>query len=196
MAIVQLISLGAAHITEASNFEAADRWDGYVCPTPRDFPEGPFQGYQLNWGGFDSQETINPFFNQSYSGYSTNWGVYNNQGTIDAFENQKYVGYSTNWGSFDDQPIEASITDVDNNTIIDFPKEEKVYYKLKGYNPLTQQYEAWVVSHNVTGRPALDGGLFDPDPGREPPNVERDVFKTPPSGNSLVNIVIVGRWFE
>lgn len=196
MAIVQLISLGSAHITDASNFEAADRWDGYVCPTPRDFPEGPFQGYQLDWGFFDSQTPINQFQNQPYAGYSSNWGSSSTQGTIGAFSNKEYVGYSSNWGSFDDQPITVSIKNIDINTLVDHPKDQIIYYKLKGYNELTEEYESWVIAHNITGRPGLDGGLFDPDPGRQPPNVERDVFKTPPSGNTLVNIVIVARWFE
>src|SRR5574338_358501 len=195
MAVVQLIVSGL-QITDDLGVTASDRWDGYSCQIARDFPEGPFQGYQLNWGGFDSQDTINPFLNQPYSGYTTNFGSADTNGTIGAFQNQHYVGYTTNWGQFEDQRIEASIKDIDMNTIIDYPKDQTIYYKLKGYNEITQEYESWIISHNITGRPALDGGLFDPDPGREPPNVERDVFKTPPSGNTLSNIIIVARWIE
>lgn len=195
MAITQIISLGL-NITGDFHFSASDRWDGYSCVIATDFPEGPFQGYQLNWGVFDSQDTINPFQNQPYSGYTTNWGSAQTDGTLGAFENQTYAGYTTNWGQFDGQPVDTSINDIDMNTIIDHPKDQTIYYKLKGYNSITQQYESWIISHNITGRPALDGGLFDPDPGREPPNVERDVFKTPPSGNTLSNIIIVARWIE
>lgn len=195
MAIVQLVTSGQ-HIIDSPNFTASDRWDGYACSIGKDFPEGPFQGYQLDWGGFDSQETFNPFFNQPYQGYTTNWGQADIQGAINSFDNVPYQGYTTNWGQYSAQPIQASIEDVDQNTLIDYPKDQIIYYKLKGYNPSTQQYESWIVSHNVTGRPALDGGLFDPTPGYEPPNEERDVFKTPPSGNTLVNIMIIARWME
>lgn len=196
MAIAQTLTNGQ-HLVETPSFTPADRWDGYSEESiGKDFPDGKFQGYQLNWGTFDNQESFNPFQNQQYSGYLSNWGGQNLNGTFNAFSNEQYVGYSTNWGKYDDQPIDTSIKDIDMNTIVDFPKEKKTYYKLRGYNPLTQQFEAWVVSHNITGRPPLDGGLFDPDPGREPPNVERDVFKTPPSGNTLTDIIIVGRWIE
>lgn len=195
MAIARTISLDL-QITADSNFTASGRWDGYSCVIARDFPEGPFQGYMLDWGVFENQDTINTFQNQQYSGYTTNWGIHQTSGTVGAFENEKYAGYTTNWGQYDDQPIEASFKDVDMNTIVDYPKDQIIYYKLKGWNNQTQQYESWIISHNVTGRPALDGGLFDPDPGREPPNVERDVFKTPPSGNTLSNIIIVARWIE
>lgn len=189
-------TVNGMQIVETPHFTPTDRWDGYVEVVGSDFPQGKFQGYQLNWGTFDNQDSHNPFQNQPYLGYSTNWNSQNLDGTVGAFSNQKYTGYTTNWGQYSDQPIETSIKDVDMNTIVDYPKEQKVYYKLKGYNPLTQTFESWVVSHNITGRPPLDGGLFDPDPGREPPNVERDVFKTPPSGNTLTGIIITARWIE
>jgi len=194
MAVVQLITLGL-QITDDPNYTAADRWDGYVCPVIRDFPEGPFQGYQLNWGTYETENLPVTYLDQPYVGYNTNWGKHETEGMLNGFINQNYVGYSTNWGKFEPS-LQRSINNVDEDNIIDHPKDQKVYFKLKGWNPLTSEYESWIISQNITGRPSLDGGLFDPIPGREPPNVERDVFKTPPSGNNLTNIIIVARWFE
>lgn len=45
-----------------------------------------------------------------------------------------------------------------------------VYYKMQGFNPLTQQYEDW---HSM-GAPLVD----------------------PPSGNALENIGIIGTWID
>lgn len=194
MAVVQLINLGI-QISDSDHFTAADRWDGYVCPIARDFPEGPFQGYMLDWGGLVHLGVLESYENTGYSGYSTNFGSHNINGSIGSFENTGYAGYTTNWGKYE-APVEESAYDVDMDSIVDHPKDQTIFYKLKGWNANTQQYESWVISQNITGRPSLDGGLFDPIPGRSPPNVERDVFKTPPSGNTLSNIIIVARWIE
>lgn len=194
MAVVQLITLGIM-ITDSPHFTASDRWDGYVAPITRDFPEGPFQGYMLDWGGFNNLAVLNSFANQQYAGYTTNFNASFTSGSLDAAVNSLYAGYTTNWGQYT-EPVNKSIDDVDMNSIIDHPKDQTTFYKLKGWNNITQQYESWVVSQNITARPSLDGGLFDPIPGHEPPNVERDVFKTPPSGNTLSNIIIVAKWFE
>lgn len=195
MAIVQIVVPSGQNIVETPHFTAADRWDGYAEALGKDFPDGKFQGYSLNWGSYDSP-AYDPFQNKQYSGYTTNWNSQNIDGTIGAFANQLYAGYTTNWGQYSDQPITTSSENLDPNTIKDFPKDQTTYYKLKGYNPLTETYEVWVVSHDITGRPPLDGGLFNPNPGESPPNVERDVFKTPPSGNTLTGIIIVARWME
>jgi hypothetical protein len=196
MAVVQLLSLGL-NITNDPNFTCSGAWDGYACSIARDFPEGPFQGYQLNWGTFDSQGANSPFFNQSYSGYNTNWASLNQDGALGAYVNDKYIGYNTNWGEVKESTdVPPSLTDNDLNSVVDHPKTQTIFYKLRGWNPLTLAYEDWVISENITARTKLDGALFDPVPGRSPPNVERDVFKTPPSGNSLINIIITARWIE
>lgn len=197
MAVVQTIGFTPTLFTDNGYYEQSSKWGSLSVSTVSPVLDwaSPFQGYSLNWGGFDNQTVNNPFFNQPYSGYTTNFNAQDTSGTIDAVTNKNYAGYTTNWGQYS-EPINASIEDVDKNSIVDYPKEQIVYYKLKGWNPITEEFEAWVVSHNITARPALDGGIFDPEPGREPPNVERDVWKTPPSGNALVNIVIVARWFQ
>lgn len=195
MAVVQLIA--STMIENSVNFTASDRWDGYVCRIARDFPEGPFQGYQLNWGVVDTQTANNGFANIQYSGYNTNFNAIN-VSTLNAFNNSIYSGYNTNFGATDLTLLSnpRGVLDVDIDSVVDHPKDQTIYYKLKGWNPLTSSYETWVISEIITGRPPLDGGLFDPTPGRQPPNIERNVFTTPPSGNSLVNIVIAARWIE
>lgn len=194
MAVVQLINL-IAQISDSSHYTACDRWDGYVCPTPRDFPEGPFQGYMLDWGGFYNTNTLGSFNNMGYPGYTTNFGGISLEQAIGSFTNQQYAGYTTNWGKYE-EPIDSSLYDSALDTIIRHPKDQYVYYKLRGWNPLTSNYETWIVKHDITGQASLDGGVYDPDPGTQPPNIERDVFKTPPSGNTLENIIIAARWFE
>lgn len=195
MAVATFINL--IHYTVAGpQLTAADHWDGYIAVVPAAISGGMFQGYCLDWGGFNNLAVLDSFNNLGYSGYSTNWGGEIAPGpTTNAFANSPYAGYTTNWGQYTD-PINASVFDVDMDSIIDHPKDQIIYYKLKGWNASTQQYESWVISHNVTGRVSLDGNTYDPIPGRSAPNVERDIFKTPPSGNTLSNIIIVARWFE
>lgn len=180
-------------IYDGYDYLPSGRWDGYICPVTLSFTEGTFQGYSLNWGSFEEDEVVNSFANQSYIGYNTNWNSVNITGLALSATNQSYVGYNTNWGGIEvefnnSQPL----YDSDINSVIDHPKDQIIYFKLKGWNKLNSSYETWVVSENITSRPET----FDPTPGRQPPNFERDVFKTPPSGNSLENIVIIARWFQ
>lgn len=196
MAITQIV-LTNAGMEDDFYFTPGDRWDGYALPsanTSMVTDLNSFQGYCLNWNGFN-HIPVNSNNNLQYSGYTTNFAGFAVDGTLNSAVNSPYVGYTTNWGQYG-QPVTKSINDVDKDSVIDHPKDETIYYKLKGWNANTQQYESWIISHNITGRPSLDGQLFDPIPGREPPNVERDVFKTPPSGNTLSNIIIVARWIE
>ena len=166
-------------------------WDGYSETYSTNILGGLFQGGFLNWGGFDAPYGQIPFANQPYMGYNTNWGGFSTSYDQVPLINQPYMGYNTNWGTLSEID-NNSINDIDINSVIDHPKDQTIYYKLKGWNPLTSAYEVWVISENITGRPEL----FDPTPGRSPPNVERDIFKTPPSGNSLTGIVIVARWAQ
>jgi len=191
MAIAQTSNILLSFSDGFSLPSTGDHWDGYAGTTPIQFTDGVFQGYMLDWGSYDNQNVNSPFFNQPYAGYNSNWGGVTSDNMVDSFKNELYTGYNTNWGKYE-QPIEESLFDIDINSVIDHPKDQTIYYKLKGWNPLTSSWEAWVISENITGRPEL----FDPVPGRHPANVERDVFKTPPSGNNLVNIVIVSRWIE
>jgi hypothetical protein len=194
MATVQII-LSSTTIFDDHSYTTSSKWDGTSVATALSFNDQVnYQGYFF-WGGFEQTQTINSFTNQSYAGYNTNWAGTEQIQSINSFTNQSYAGYNTNWDGT--QVINITSTqNVDYNSVIDHPKDQTIYYKLKGYNPITQSYESWVISHNITARPSLDGGLFEQNSNRYPPNIERDIFKTPPSGNALVNIVIVSRWIE
>lgn len=194
MATTQVI-LTSLNIDNGYYIAPADRWDSHVATSNIEIFSYPFQGYCLNWNGFDNQNILSPFFNQPYSGYTSNFGGITLEQAIGSFSNQQYAGYTTNWGQYE-EPIDSSLYDSALDTIIRHPKDQYVYYKLKGWNPLTSNYETWIVKHDITGQASLDGGVYDPDPGTQPPNTERDVFKTPPSDNALENIIIVARWFE
>lgn len=175
---------------DTPDFGSVAKWDGYTTVVNLHFTDGRFQGNFLNWGGFDMQSTLAFFNNSPYAGYTTNFAATENSFIVVAsFVNSPYAGYTTNFAGI--QLLEnRSEEDVDIDSVIDHPKDQRIYYKLRGYNTSTQQYETWVIVENITGRPEL----FDPN--RNPPNVENDVYKTAPSTNSLDNITIVGRWIQ
>jgi hypothetical protein len=168
----------------------AGHWDGYSETYSTNIFGGILQGGFLNWGGFDMLTTAGGTSEIPYSGYASNWGGLSMQ-SLGSNTETPYMGYSANWGKASIS-TNLALDVVDINSVIDHPKDQTIYYKLKGWNPLTSTYEVWVISENITGRPEL----FDPVPGRTPPNTERDIYKTPPSGNSLTNIVIVARWIQ
>lgn len=195
MATTQIV-MTTLNLNDGKYISPTGQWAGTaISSNTSEIETGKFLGYCLNWNGFNNQQVLNSISPEAYAGYSTNFDGININGAIDSFQNEQYTGYTTNWGKYV-EPVEESVYDVDKDTTIDHPKDQTIYYKLRGWNPLTSTYESWVISQNITARPALDGGLFDPDPGRQPPNIERDVFKTPPSGNTLTGIIIVSRWIE
>lgn len=198
MTTTQLITFTNSIYDGPDSGPGADHWDGYVYSTSQPFIDGLFQGYFQNWGIFDEQSVNGAYTDQQYSGYNTNFGGFVQNNTNGAFVNNVYTGFNTNFGATDLTLLQSpkGVLDVDIDSVVDYPKDQTIYYKLKGWNPITLSYESWVISENITGRPPLDGGLFDPDPGRQPPNIERNIFTTPPSGNSLVDIVITARWIE
>lgn len=189
MTITQILSGQLSINNSLTSFNSIGKWTGSVTQTTVAFStDTTFQGYCLNWDGYQELPGT-PFFNALYAGYNTNWGTINITGINNSFANSPYAGYNTNWGGYA-EPIQRIINDIDTNSVIDHPKDQTIYYKLKGYNPLTSTFESWVISENITGRPEL----FDPN--RNPPNVVLDLFKTPPSANNLVNVVIVARWIQ
>ena len=188
MALVQIITSNT-NLIDSPNFAPADRWDGYVCETNNNFIAGFFQGYCLNWDGFNTLGVLNNFSNMPYSGYTTNFAGMDLPPALNTFINSSYSGYTTNFGG-EESFANRSLDNVDNDTVIDHPKDQTIFFKLKGFNPSTQSYETWVVSEEITSRPETF------DPGRNPPNYMDDVYKTPPSNNNLVNIIIVARWIE
>ncbi len=189
MALVQII-LNGMTISNDPNFTPSGEWGNQSIPMNLHFTDGYYQGYNTTWGGFDQQSPIDFSVNEQYSGYTTNFqAIQNLQVAQASFINATYSGYSTNFG-FNNENEVRSVSNVAKNTIIDHPKDQTIYYKLKGYNPNTQSYESWIISENITGQPELF------DPGRNPPNFESDVYFTPPSLNNLVNIIIVARWIQ
>ena len=193
MAVVQLIGFAPTLFTDDNYYsEQGDRWGGApqaTTPTSLD-GQSPFQGYMLNWGSHLDQDVLNMYDDMGYSGYTTNFGSHQTNGSINAFENGVYAGYSTNWGRESLIEGERSVNNVDKNSIILHPKDQIIYFKLKGWNPNTQTYETWVITEDITGRPELF------DPGRHPPNFDDGIYYTPPSNNQLENITIVARWFQ
>lgn len=87
-----------------------------------------------------------------------------------------YAGiYSGSQGSFDASSAltivnDTFINDVALDTTVHVSAGYNIYYKMQGYNPLTQAYEDW---HSM-GNPLM----------------------IPPSGNALENIGIIGSWID
>lgn len=128
-------------------------------------------------------------------------GAANSQSGITAdltYQNlfQGYTGNAISFGGKLAEIIEiepgsnTNTTQMDNMPILTWPKDQKIYYKLVGYNTATQTFETWIISENIVPRTET----FDPTENF--PNIDYNVFFTPPSGNSLVNIKIVGRWIQ
>jgi hypothetical protein len=185
---VVYLELAGLNIQDTQEFFPVGHWDGYV-PTliPQAFQQGIFVGTSENWTGVQVTNG-NLISNIPYQGYTTNWNGFS-ETTPPHYQNIPYIGYTTNFGAAPEN-IVSQFNNVDLNSVIEYPKTQFVYFKLKGYNPQTLSYENWIVKEDITSRPELY------DPGRNPPNVERDVFKTPPSGHALVNITIVARWIQ
>ncbi len=104
-----------------------------------------------------------------------------------------FVPYSGYMVSFSGQPSASSPETsalMDNQPVYPWSKNQQIYYKLVGFNTSTQSFETWVIAEEIVPRPET----FDPTGNF--PNVDYNVYFTPPSGNKLVNIKIVGRWIQ
>src|SRR6185369_30687 len=111
--------------------------------SPLEFLDGYFTGNFLNWGGTININTINGFDGPAYAGYTTNWLATPELGALNAFQNAAYAGYTTNFGgSVVGTNPDLGLVDVDS--VKDYPKDQFIYYKLKGYNPNTMTYETWI----------------------------------------------------
>lgn len=157
--------------------------------SPIEFIDGYYIGNNETWGCTIRNEALNSFLEPTYAGYTTNWGGTPELDILDSFANAAYAGYTTNFGGNIVNPI-PDMTVVDIDSVIDNPKDQFIYYKLKGYNPNTLSYETWIEKENITGRPELF------DPGANPPTYERGVNLIAPSGAALFNITIVARWIQ
>lgn len=103
---------------------------------------------------------------------------------------QGYSGYAINFQNTVITVPTPNPSLTDNLPVLTWPKDQQIYYKLVGFNPNTQTNETWVIAEEIVPRPET----FDPTGNF--PNVDYNVFFTPPSGNQLVNIRIVGRWIQ
>lgn len=166
---------------------------------------------------------INFGTNENYSGNSSNFmggdlgngqgevenfyaGIANNYLALDVSTNisnitkdQDYFGVNNNYNTILADSTQSK--QMDNNPILLHPKDQKIYYKVAGYNPNTSSYETWIISEQIVPRPELFDSNQNPppvlfDPNGNPPNVDLGIFYTPPSGNPLVDIKIVGRWIQ
>jgi hypothetical protein len=188
MSVIYL-ELAGTNIQDTQDLFPLGHWDGYNnSPIPQAFSQGIALGLGNTWGGLALTTTVNSITNFPYIGYTTNFAA-SNEPVVEKFINGSYVGYTTNFGgSAYNNTSEFTNTDIDS--VIDYPKAQFVYFKLKGFNPNTQTYENWIIKEDITSRPELF------DPGRNPPTRDLGVFTTPPSGHALVNIVIVARWIQ
>ena len=134
-----------------------------------------------------------------YGGVATNFTASEANEVANSVSDQDYSGVMTNFNTT--IVDETQSKQMDNNPILLHPKDQKIYYKLSGYNPNTSLRETWIISEQIVPRPELFDSNKNPppvlfDPNGNPPNVDLGVFYTPPSGNPLVDIKIVGRWIQ
>lgn len=136
--------------------------------------------------------------------FNTYGGTANNQAGIQANNSSiassntfnSYGGYNAAYGGVIaiTNPVIPNVntvtTQMDNLPVLTWPKDQQVYYKLVGFNTNTQTFETWIIAENIVPRTET----FDPT--KNFPNIDFGVYFTPPSGNTLVNIKIVGRWIQ
>lgn len=153
-----------------------------------------YAGLNNSRGALDT----NAFHGSAFETYS---GTANNQAGVAANLTfaDLFVSYSGYMASLTGQQATLPSPTATNNTItilmdnlpvLTWPKDQQIYYKLVGFNTQTQTFETWVIAENIVPRTET----FDPTENF--PNIDYNVFFTPPSGNTLVNIKIVGRWIQ
>ena len=188
MSVVYL-ELAGINISDTKDLFPVGYWDGYApSPILQSFAQGTPLTQANTWGGLVLTTTLNSLTNIPYIGYTTNFaGSIKNLSS--EFINGNYVGFTTNFAGLPyNNVLSVPVTDI--NSVIEYPKTQFVYFKLKGFNTNTHTYEAWTIKEDITSRPELF------DPGRNPPTRDLGVNTTPPSGHALVNITIVARWIQ
>lgn len=155
-------------------------------------------GGQFSYGGVGNtySQNVNPEIQGSV--FQTYAGIGNSQSsavpsnvvssTLNIF--QSYSGYMSSFTGLVAATANINSGLVDNQPILTWQKDQHIYYKLVGYNTSTQSFETWIITEEIVPRPET----FDPTGNF--PNIDYNVFFTPPSGNKLVNIKIVGRWIQ
>jgi len=160
----------------------------------------PALGNNPTWGGSSNTygalntdtAAVGSDANIDYTGaYSASFSAEVNLNVLDGVTPQTYNGFTIDFNA--DVTIPTALGNsylYDNQPVVPWPKDQQIYYKLVGYNPLDQTFETWVIAEDIVTRPET----FDPT--GNVPNVDYGVYFTPPSGHSLVNIKIVGRWIQ
>ncbi len=153
--------------------------------------------YQLGGasGNWDAEAfDVNTFSNNlvtQYVGGPFSFGYQEAQGILNGVVGQQVSGFLADYGAVEATgfpPVNSAM--FNNQPLAPWPKDQFIYYKLVGYNTNTQTFETWIVIENIVNRPET----FDPTGSF--PNVDNGIFFTPPSGNPLVNVKIVGRWIQ
>ncbi len=140
---------------------------------PNSFQGSAFQelgGYAANAGAIDIENSVSPQgLDQNFGGYAATF-----DGVVPSIQ------------EFDQELSKLT----DNEPTRPWPKDQQIYYKLVGYNTNTQTFETWIIIEDIVTRTET----FDPSGSF--PNIDYNVYFTPPSGNPLENIKIVGRWIQ
>ncbi len=132
----------------------------------------------------------NDLFN-TYVGLANNFQNVVAENTLDGASGQSYGGYAAAFGGAEPN----NVTDrqsllIDNEPTLPWNKDQQIYYKLRGFNNNTSTYETWIIAEEIVPRTET----FDPTGNF--PNIDYNVYFTPPSGNTLSNIRIVARWIQ
>lgn len=109
---------------------------------------------------------------------------------INATQGQSYKGYATAFDGSETTYAGTNPRVIDNQPTIPWTKDQQIYYKLRGFNANTSTYETWVIVEDIVPRTET----FNPSGSF--PNIDYNVFFSPPSGNTLSNIRIVARWIQ
>lgn len=130
---------------------------------------------------------------QNFAGYGASISASVAQSTLSLPQGvfQSFSGYASSFAGVVESGtavINSLLTD--NQPPLTWTKNQQIYYKMVGFNTNTQTFETWIIAEEIVPRPET----FDPTGNF--PNIDYNVFFTPPSGNKLVNIKIVGRWIQ
>lgn len=153
-----------------------------------------FGGVSGNWAGtnFDVNTFSNNLETQYVGSVISSFGYLESPSSYNGVVDQSYTGFMADFGSTPATGFTSttSNTMVNNQPLEPWPKDQQIYYKMVGFNTNTQTFENWIIVENIVERTET----FDPTGNF--PNIDYGVFFTPPSGNPLVNIKIVGRWIQ
>ena len=197
MATTQIV-LSTVGIGGSSYYTPADRWDGQIVLSTVGIGGSSYYTPADRWDGQIVLSTVG-IGGSSYYTPADRWDGYAESPVLlsSTLVPGTFQGYCLNWDG--QQLVEERGSDErDNDSVIDYPKTQFIYYKLKGFNKQTCLWESWIVKNIITARPEQFQHLEEITEfeGRHPPNFEKDIFKSAPSANELTNVTIVGRWIE